>query len=105
MILGDTVKQLKKSINSSHSGSQEVEFNLIAPDAKKVSIAGQFNNWNPQALPMKKAKDGAWKIKLKLPPGKCEYKYFVDGSWINDAARPDSVPNPFGTSNNVITVQ
>jgi 1,4-alpha-glucan branching enzyme len=105
MIIADTVKQLKKSIDSSRSGSQEVEFSLIAPDAKKVSIAGQFNNWNPQALPMKKGKDGTWKIKLKLPLGTCEYKYFVDGSWVNDSARPESVPNPYGTSNSVITVQ
>ena len=104
-MLANTVNQLKKSIDSSRSGSKEVEFKLIAPDAKKVFIAGQFNNWNTHVMPMKKEKDGAWKIKVKLPPGKCEYKYFVDGSWVNDGARPESVPNPFGTSNSVITVQ
>ena len=105
MVMADTVKQMKSSIGSSRSGSQEMEFTFIAPDAKKVSIAGQFNNWNTQAMPMKKAKNGAWTIKVKLPPGKCEYKYFVDGSWVNDAACPESVPNAFGTSNNVITVR
>lgn len=104
MAMADTVKQLKKSIGGSRSGSREMEFILIAPDAKKVSIAGQFNNWDTQAMPMKKAKNGAWTIKLKLPPGKCEYKYFVDGSWVNDAACSETVPNAFGTSNSVITV-
>jgi 1,4-alpha-glucan branching enzyme len=81
-----------------------VEFTFTAPNAKKVSIAGQFNNWNPQTMPMKKEKNGQWKIKLKLPPGKCEYKFFVDGSWVNDTTSRESVPNSFGTDNSVINV-
>ena len=105
MITADAVKQLNKPYSSSRSSSREVEFTLSAPDAKKVSIAGPFNDWNTQAMPMKKGKDGSWKIKLKLPPGKCEYKYFVDGSWLNDIAHSESAPNPFGTNNCVITVQ
>ncbi|MEK6744965.1 MAG: isoamylase early set domain-containing protein [Nitrospirota bacterium] len=105
MAMADTVKQLKRSIGSSRPDSREMEFTFTAPNAKKVSIAGQFNNWDTQAMPMKKAKNGVWTIKLKLPLGKCEYKYFVDGSWVNDAACSEAVPNTYGTSNSVITVQ
>lgn len=107
MTMVDTVKQLKKSIGSSRpAGSmQEVEFTLVAPDAKKVCLAGPFNNWNTQSMPMKKNKDGAWKIKMKLPHGKCEYKYFVDGTWVLDTKCAESAPNSFGTKNSVINVQ
>ncbi len=103
----EAVKQFKESITRSLiSGAlQEVEFALNAPDAKKVCIAGQFNDWNTKSLPMKKGRDGTWKIKLKLPRGKCEYKYFVDGSWAQDISGAERVPNPFGTSNCVIYVQ
>ena len=105
MAMADTVKQLKRSMGASRPASQEMEFTLAAPNAKKVSIAGQFNDWNTQSMPMKKAKNGLWTIKLKLPLGKCEYKYFVDGSWVNDSACSESVPNSYGTSNSVVTVQ
>jgi 1,4-alpha-glucan branching enzyme len=64
--------------------TNEVEFKLYAPDAKTVSVAGQFNNWDAKSKPMKKSKDGTWKLKMKLPRGKCEYKYIVDGAWLQD---------------------
>jgi 1,4-alpha-glucan branching enzyme len=103
----EAVKQLKESISRSHTTStmQEVEFTLYAPDAKKVCIAGRFNDWNTKSIPMKKSKDGAWRIKMKLPRGKCEYKYFVDGAWAQDISGAGMIPNPFGTSNCVIDVQ
>ncbi len=102
----EAVKQLKESISRSliSGDKQEVEFTLLAPDAKKVCIAGQFNDWNTKSMPLKKIKNGTWRIKLKLPRGKCEYKYFVDGSWAQDISCAERVPNPFGTSNCVINV-
>jgi hypothetical protein len=42
---------------------------------------------------------------MKLPRGKCEYKYFVDGAWAQDISGAEMIPNPFGTSNCVINVQ
>jgi 1,4-alpha-glucan branching enzyme len=84
---------------------KEVEFSLYAPDARKASVAGQFNDWDTKATPMKKSKDGTWKIRMKLPPGRCEYKYFVDGAWMQDIPDAVTTPNPFGTKNCVIDVQ
>jgi 1,4-alpha-glucan branching enzyme len=53
---------------------------------------------------MKKEKDGTWRIRLKLSPGKYEYKYFVDGAWASDQSCSELVPNQFGTDNCVISV-
>jgi 1,4-alpha-glucan branching enzyme len=82
----------------------EVEFTFRAPKARKVYIAGHFNAWNQNSTPMKKGKDGTWRIKLKLSPGKYEYKFFVDGEWASDQSCAELVPNPFGTTNCVISV-
>lgn len=103
----EAVKRLKESINKSNKTStkQEVEFTLYAPDANKVCIAGQFNDWNTKSMPMKKSKDGTWRIKMKLLLGKYEYKYFVDGAWAQDISGAEMIPNPFGTSNCVVNVQ
>lgn len=84
---------------------REVEFSLYAPDAKKVAVAGQFNDWNTKSMPIKKGKDGTWRIRMMLPAGRCEYKYVVDGEWMQDQPGANTTPNPFGTVNRMIDVQ
>jgi 1,4-alpha-glucan branching enzyme len=104
------VLEVVKKMSGSFIGPQmtgvthEVEFTFHAPEARKVCIAGKFNAWDTHSMPMKKGKDGTWRIKLKLPPGKHEYKYFVDGAWASDLKCSELVPNPFGTNNCVISV-
>lgn len=105
-----TLESVKKTKESSSRPQQmtgamhEVEFTCHAPAARKVCIAGKFNAWNTSSMPMKKEKDGTWRIKLKLSSGKYEYKYFVDGAWASDRSCSEMVPNPFGTDNCVISV-
>jgi 1,4-alpha-glucan branching enzyme len=82
----------------------EVAFTFHMPEARKVCIAGNFNAWNTKSSPMKKRKDGTWRIKLELSAGKYEYRYFVDGVWASDQSCEELVPNVFGTSNCVISV-
>jgi hypothetical protein len=40
---------------------------------------------------------------VSLPPGRYEYKFIVDGEWVEDP-KADSVPNEFGSRNSVIHV-
>jgi 1,4-alpha-glucan branching enzyme len=75
------------------------EFILSAPQAKSVFIAGDFNQWNLSAHPLKQDKKGVWKISLALGPGRYEYRFLVDGEWHNDPNCSSSVENPFGTLN------
>lgn len=53
---------------------------------------------------MKKGKDGVWRVKVKMSPGRYEYKYFVDGAWSQELSGSDVVTNPFGTQNCVIGI-
>jgi 1,4-alpha-glucan branching enzyme len=107
MAVLDVVKKKSGSIigpQQMTEATHEVELTFHAPEAKTVCIAGKFNAWDTGSTPMKKGKDGIWRIKLTLPPGKYEYKYFVDGAWASDLKCPELVPNPFGTNNCVISV-
>ncbi len=103
----EVVKKMRESVRSSQiTGTMhEVEFTFHAPEAKKVCIAGKFNDWSTTSMPMKKSKNGTWRIRIKLSPGKYEYKYFVDGAWASDLPCAEQVPNPYGTYNCAITVQ
>ena len=78
---------------------KKTEFSLLAPEAKRVFIAGSFNQWNLSSHPLKKDKQGVWKISLALDPGQYEYRFYVDGEWKNDPHCSSFVENPFGTSN------
>jgi len=85
--------------------TKKVEFELLAPDAQKVYLAGNFNNWDTRANPMKKDKKGTWKTTLSLKPGRYEYRFFKDGDWENDTACAGCVPNEFGSKNCVRIVE
>jgi hypothetical protein len=73
-------------------------------DARKVCIAGSFNDWRPDATEMVPLCNGKWAKDLTLPPGPHEYRLVVDGKWMADAKASQSVPNPFGEVNSVLTV-
>jgi 1,4-alpha-glucan branching enzyme len=84
---------------------KKVQFELLAPDAQKVYLAGNFDNWDTRANPMKKDKKGKWKITVSLKPGRYEYRFLKDGDWENDPACCDCVPNEFGSQNCVRIVE
>jgi len=65
---------------------------------------GDFNNWDAGANPMKLDKDGSWKVSLIFPPGRYELKFLVDGKWREGSKEEQTVPNCFGTLNNVLIV-
>nr|WP_279309203.1 glycogen-binding domain-containing protein [Psychroserpens sp. SPM9] len=72
-------------------------------DAKTIIVAGSFNRWDEQEFKMKKVENG-WELKLNIRPGEYEYKFIVDGHWIEDPSNPSKVLNEFGQFNSLINV-
>jgi 1,4-alpha-glucan branching enzyme len=56
-------------------------------DAREVYLAGDFNDWTPNALKMKRVGD-TWVFNVHLSVGKHLYKFIVDGHWIKDPDDP-----------------
>ena len=82
----------------------EVTFIYDKKNVKSVFVAGDFNNWNPKAGKMKKAKDGSFRARLSLTPGQHQYKFVADGTWVVDDDAQKNVQNELGTVNSVIEV-
>jgi 1,4-alpha-glucan branching enzyme len=59
--------------------AKPVNFVCLAPDAHKVSLVGDFNDWHPDVMPMKKQVDGSWSIQITLGHGHHHYQFLVDG--------------------------
>lgn len=79
---------------------------VAAPDAKSVSIVGDFNNWNTHANPMKKLKDGDYSIQLDLEPGR-EYQFrcLIDElKWENDRNADKYVRSVYGNRDNSVVI-
>lgn len=72
---------------------RNIQFRFMSSKANIVSIIGDFNDWSPQ--PLKKIKNNAWEISLKVKPGNYKYNYIVDGKVILD---PYNKKTPIKTS-------
>lgn len=83
----------------------EVVFAARFSDAKKVLIAGDFNNWSPMSTPMHTGgRRGEWSATLPLAPGRYRYRLVVDGQWTTDPNNECVEENQFGELNNIIEV-
>lgn len=83
-----------------------IRFTYYAPKAKRVVIAGDFNNWSTSADPLfDREGRGIWSIVLPLGAGKYEYKFLVDGEkWTIDPRNAERVKDGFGGYNSVVIV-
>jgi len=81
----------------------KVTFSILAEDAKKVSLVGSFNEWNAKATPLKKLKNGTFKGAVDLDTNNSyEFKYLVDGAFVNDDAADAYAWNEFASADNSI---
>lgn len=81
-----------------------VVFTYTDPLANTVFVAGSFNEWSPEAAALTQVAPGSWQLEVPLPPGRHEYLFVVDGTWVADPLARESCPNPHGGVNAVIQV-
>lgn len=79
------------------------QFILKAPEARAVSLAGDFTDWKP-AYVMQRSEPGVWTVVVPLTPGVHTYSFVVDGErWVADPAAP-AVDDGFGGVNSRLAV-
>jgi 1,4-alpha-glucan branching enzyme len=88
--------------------AQRVQFVLVAPDAKKVAIVGDFNGWdaNRAAYQAQHRGGGVWSVTAPVPVGHHRYSFVVDDSvWVADPMAPRVVDNDYGMPSSAIVVE
>ena len=76
-----------------------------AKKAEAINVVGDFNEWKPNATPMKALKNGDFTCTLELPTDRdaYEFRYLLDSEqWENDWDADAYVPNVMTTENSVI---
>ncbi len=81
-----------------------IAFEFVQPGASRVCVAGSFNQWKPELAPLTARPGGRWVGELTVPAGRHEYLFVVDGQWLVDPKADETVQNPFGGRNAVLTV-
>jgi Glycogen recognition site of AMP-activated protein kinase/Carbohydrate-binding module 48 (Isoamylase N-terminal domain) len=103
------------SVNNVRTNTGEVNSYLIIDanyifrlkgysNAKTVFLAGDFNDWRPNALLMKKEGD-EWVFSAHLSQGKHLYKFIADGKWIIDPGNKLWEQNELNTGNSVLWIE
>jgi len=86
-------------------GRTVVRFALVAPGAARVTLVGDFNQWNPSATPLRAAGDGrTWVASVPLPPGRHVYAFVVDGGLTADPRAPRAGDEDFDAPSSVVLV-
>ncbi|HQI80813.1 MAG TPA: AAA family ATPase [Deltaproteobacteria bacterium] len=79
-----------------------VLFTYYSPKASRVYVAADFNDWKVDQLPMENVEGtGMWQRLVPLKKGRYEYKFYVDGQWVNDPENPSTVANEFGENSTI----
>jgi 1,4-alpha-glucan branching enzyme len=95
---------MAKTISKQSIKRKKVVFKFLSPNAKSVSLVGNFNNWDKTRHPMQNDGNGLWSKTVMLHQGSHQYKFLADNNWVQDPDNGNLAPNEFGTLNNVIDV-
>ncbi len=77
-----------------------------AINARKVTIVGDFNNWDYDATCLRRSRNGDFSITLELEKGReYRFRYLIDNlRWENDWHADKYLPNSFGSYDSVVIV-
>ncbi|GEC78936.1 isoamylase early set domain-containing protein [Flavobacterium aquatile] len=81
----------------------KVTFSLEAKEANTAAVIGDFNSWNPAEGELSKLKNGTFKATFELPKDNTfEFRYLVDGDYVNDPEADSFRWNEFANAENSI---
>jgi len=108
----ETVKTGTNCMKKTYSKTKntcKVTFSLpqaAVKDARSVCVAGEFNDWNIYANPLKRRSDGSFSLSIELERGRqYQFRYLIDDMyWENDWAADKYVPSAFGDCDNSVVV-
>jgi 1,4-alpha-glucan branching enzyme len=89
--------------------SDQVKLTFVLPnDARRarVSVLGDFNDWDPAANPLLKRNNGTMSTSVTLPAGqRVRFRYFsTAGEWFNDTSADAYEPGEYGADNCIVVI-
>jgi len=79
-------------------------FTFKGPPGEIVTIAGDFNSWDPFMYEMREGPRGVYSITIQLPPGTYQYVFFLQGRRFTDPSNPRRIYARNGSAASEIVV-
>ena len=77
---------------------------VLPSDVGPVSVAGDWNDWDPLAHPMRRRSNGTRSVSVGLIPGPHTFRYLADGGrWLNEPDAP-AEPDDYGSAHSVLVI-
>ena len=85
----------------------QVLFFFYGDEARSVSLAGEFNDWDATRMKFEKDHEGMWRMSIPVPPpGLYHYKYVINGEWwLEDPNNGAKGPDHHGGLNSVLVIK
>jgi hypothetical protein len=81
-----------------------LNFLFRGPPGEKVTVAGNFNNWDPFMFELKEGPPGVYSISIPLPPGTYHYVFFHRGQRYVDPQNPQRIYARDGSAASMIVI-
>jgi 1,4-alpha-glucan branching enzyme len=88
------------------TGEARVTFSIDSDDPRlPASVVGDFNDWDPEVHPLRRRSNGTASASVTLEPGySYAFRYYNNDGYFDDEQVADRRPNPFGTSDCLLTI-
>jgi len=105
ILVGIGLGRMSMSVPDSATRTRTFRIVYYAPDARSVSVLGDFNGWSGE-IPLKaKGSGGYWLAEIKVKPGEYRYVLKVDGQErAGDPLADYVIDDDFGSKNSVVRV-
>ena len=85
-------------LNPRREADGGITFVFRGAPGRRVSIAGDFNFWDPFIDIMAEPSPGTYRITLRVPAGQHWYYFFTDGRQVLDRLNPETGVDPDGNT-------
>ena len=75
--------------------------------ADRVNLVGDFNNWDPESLPMRQDRQENWQVEMELDAGReYRFRYLFDGAYLVPDWRADkSITDTGGSYDSIVIAE
>jgi hypothetical protein len=81
-----------------------LDFTFRGPPGEIVTVAGNFNGWDPFMYQLKENPEGVYSIRIPLPPGIYHYVFYHRGQRYTDPYNPRRIYARDGSSASVVEI-
>jgi len=104
--LSNSIPLVPTQSASPHIFKNYVTFTYFDPEAERVDVVGDFNQWQEGVTPMVREANGQWKVtKEFFLPGRYHYKFLVNGTvWVHDPANSQQENDGYNGHNSIFSI-